>query len=277
MDWLHGILNLTGLLLWVSWRAGTMPRSQPPRNLAGPTPRQGPIYQHSWIYLLVLLALLSGRAVFYNQFGPGLDWIPSMNMVFDSPHFRSDFFPRALAYSILSFGRWMVALYFCLALMVLVKPITDSALSWREFLKAQFGWLGNLPPLAQCAVAVAMAAGLHAVELEWMLDVGIRAHMADPVGGDYTHQIPALLLLDLRATIYLIMALLALYLLNSFVYFGERTFWKTVDESGKRLLTPLRILPWETRKMDFAPIVALAIAYGLSHALTPEHVAGLLR
>ena len=71
MDWLHGILNLTGLLLWVSWRAGTMPRSQPPRNLAGPTPRQGPIYQHSWIYLLVLLALLSGARGILQSVRPG--------------------------------------------------------------------------------------------------------------------------------------------------------------------------------------------------------------
>jgi uncharacterized protein YggT (Ycf19 family) len=68
-----------------------------------------------------------------------------------------------------------------------------------------------------------------------------------------------------------------LYLLNSYVYFGEQAFWKTVDESGKRLLNPLRILPWETRKVDFAPIVALAIAYGLSLALTPSHLAAWLR
>ena len=96
MDWLHGILNLTGLLLWVSWRAGTMPRSHPPRNLAGPTPRQGPIYQHSWIYLLVLLALLSGRAVFYNQFGPGLVWYSAPSTMLDvfHPHFKSDFASR---------------------------------------------------------------------------------------------------------------------------------------------------------------------------------------
>jgi uncharacterized protein YggT (Ycf19 family) len=269
MDWLHGILNLTGLLLWVSWRAGTMPRSQPPRNLAGPTPRQGPIYQHSWIYLLVLLALLSGRAVFYNQFGPGLDWNPHLNLLHVFHPFKSDSLPHALAYSVLSFAHWLLALYFCFALLGTVDPRSETTTQWHEFLKAQFGWPGGLTVLAQWGGVIALAVGFRFAEANW-----IESLEAINIP---TNHFPLMVLLDLRATIYLIMVLLALYLLNSFVYFGEWTFWKTVDESGKRLLTPLRILPWETRKMDFAPIVALAIAYGLSHALTPEHVAGLLR
>ena len=93
---------------------------------------------------------------------------------------------------------------------------------------------------------------------------------------DRLRQIFGLIALDLRATVHLIMILLALHLLNSYVYFGEQMFWKTVNESGKRLLVPLRILPWESGKVDFAPVVALAIACGLSHVLTPAHVAQLL-
>ena len=41
---------------------------------------------------------------------------------------------------------------------------------------------------------------------------------------DRLRQIPALVALDLRATLYLIMTLLALHLLNSYVYFGEQPF-----------------------------------------------------
>jgi len=269
MDWLHGILNLAGLLLWVSWRTGTMPRSQPPRNLTGPTPGQGPVYRLSWVYLLVLLALLSGRAVFYNQFGPGLDWIPRLDLLNVSHPFRSDSLPHALAYSVLSFGHWLAALYFCLALLGTVQPQSEATGQWREFLKAQFGWPDGLPPLAQWLAIAVLALGFRLAEATWI-------ETLESVTTPASH-LPMLVLLDLRAAVYLIITLLALYLLNSYVYFGGQSFWKTVDESGKQMLTPLRILPWEARKIDFAPIVALAIAYGVSHALTPETVASFLR
>ena len=271
MDWLHGILNLAGLLLWITWRAGTMPRPKPRNSFAGPTPSPGPISKHSWIYLAALVALLGLRAVFYHQFGPGLDWIPSLNLLNESPHFRSDLFPRILAYSVVSFARWLVAAYCCLALLTAVLSQTESSSSWREFLKAQFGWLGSWPSAVHWLAAIGLAIGVHLGEAEWMKAVGVWGKTTDRL-----RQIPALIALDLRATLYLIMTLLALYLLNSYVYFGEQPFLKTVNESGKRLLKPLRILPLEMGKIDLAPFIAFILAFGLSFALRREHLANWL-
>ena len=268
MDWLHGILNLTGLLLWITWRAGTMPRPKPRNSFTGPTPSPGSIFKHSWIYLTALVALLGLRAVFYHQFGPGLDWIPQLNLLNIFHPFKSDSLPHALAYSVLSFGHWLAALYFCLALLATVQPQSEATGQWREFLKAQFSVLGRLPVFAQWLLVIAMVFGFRFGEASWIQSL---EEVSTPV-----NHLPLLVLLDLRASVYLIMALLALYLLNSYVYFGEQMFWKTVNESGKRLLVPLRILPWESDKVDFAPVVALAIACGLSHVLTPAHVAQLL-
>ena len=271
MDWLHCILNLAGLLLWITWRAGTMPRPKPRNSFAGPTLSPGPISKHSWIYLAALIALLGLRAVFYHQFGPGLDWIPSLNLLNESPHFRSDLFPRILAYSVVSFARWLVAGYCCLALLTAVLPQTKSSSSWREFLKAQFGWLGSWPSAVHWLAAIGLAIGVHLGEAEWMKAVGVWGETTDRL-----RQIPALVALDLRATLYLIMTLLALYLLNSYVYFGEQPFLKTVNESGKRLLKPLRILPLEMGKIDLAPFIAFIFAFGLSFALRREHLANWL-
>ena len=271
MDWLHGILNLAGLLLWITWRAGTMPRPKPRNSITGPVPRPGPIFKHSWIYLAVLVVLLSLRAVFYHQFGPDLDWIPSLNLINESPHFRSDLFPRILAYSVLSFARWLVTGYCCLALLTTVQPQTETSITWKEFLKSQLGWLGSWPSAVHWLVAIGLAIGVHIGEVEWIKFLG--------VGGETTNhfrQIPALVALDLRATLYLIMTLLALYLLNSYVYFGEQPFLKTVNESGKRLLKPLRILPLEMGKIDLAPFIAFILAFGLSFALRREHLANWL-
>ena len=272
MDWLHGILNLIGLLFWFLWRAGTMPRPKPTNAIAGPTPRQGKIFKHSWVYLLALVALLILRAIFYNQFGPGLDWIPSLELLDEAPHFRSDYFPRSLAYSILSFGRWLSALYFCLALLITVKPDTDTAKLWRAFLRSQFGWLGGLPSVALWGAALFLAILLHIAEFEWMDRIGVRIDSSH-----YYEYLPVLVILDFRVATYLVMGILALYILNSFVYFGENSFWKNMDTCGKQLLSPMHRIPLVMGKVDLAPFLVMAIAYGLSFALRHEQLAGWLR
>ena len=271
MAWLHLILNLAALLLWIHWRAGTMPRPKPANSVVGPTPNPGPVFRHSWIFLVALLVLLGLRAVFYNQFGPGLDWVPSLNLINESPHFRSDYFPRALAFSVLSFARWLAALYFCLALLSAVRPEGEGTTNWREFLKAQFGWLGNWPPFMHWLAALALAVGVHFGETRWMESVGVLTQAADPL-----RQIPTLIVLDLRAAVYLMMLLLALYLLNSYVYFGEQNSWKNVDASGRKLLRPLRAVPLVVRKIDLAPFLAFSFAYGLSFVLRHDHLAAWL-
>jgi uncharacterized protein YggT (Ycf19 family) len=271
MEWLHLILNLAALLLWIHWRAGTMPRPKPVNSVIGPTPNLGPVFRHSWFFLVALLVLLGLRAVFYNQFGPGLDWVPSLNLIDQSPHFRSDYFPRALAFSVLSFARWLVALYFCLALLSAVRPDGKRATNWREFLKAQFGWLGNWSPVVHWIAALALAVGVHLGETHWMESLGVLTQSADPL-----RQIPTLIVLDLSAAVYLMMLLLALYLLNSYVYFGEQNFWKNVDDSGRRLLKLFRAVPLVVRKIDLAPFIAFSLAYGLSFVLRHDHLASWL-
>ena len=248
-----------------------MVRPKPANHIVGPAPRQGTIFKHSWVYLLALVGLLVLRAVFYHQFGPGLDWIPSLPLLHESPHFRSDFFPRALAYSALSFMRWMAALYFCWALLATIKPEADTAKMWRSFLRAQFGWLGGLPAVILWLVAIMLSVGVHLIEAEWMSRVGVRSESAA-----FAQHLPALMALDMRAAVYLAMSVLILYLLNSFVYFGEQVLWKNVDASGKRLLTPLSCLPLVVGKVDLAPFLALGLMYGLSFALRHTQLAAWL-
>jgi len=272
MDWLHGILNLIGLLFWILWRAGTMPRPKPANVIAGPTPRQGTIFKHSWVYLMALVVLLILRAIFYNQFGPGLNWIPSLELLDEAPHFRSDFFPRALAYSVLSYARWLSSFYFCLALLITVKPDTDTAKMWRSFLRSQFGWLGGLSSTALWVAALFLAILLHIVEFEWMYRIGVRT------GRDLSYEyVPLLIVLDFRAATYLVMGILTLYILNSFVYFGERSFWKNVDAAGKRLVSSICRFPLVVGKVDLAPFIVMGVAYGLSFALRHEQLAAWLR
>ena len=120
------------------------------------------------LFLGGLLALLGLRAVFYHQFGPGLNWVPSLELLNESPHFRSSHFNRALAYSVLSFGRWLVALYFCLALLSTLRPTTKGGSQWSAFLDAQFGWLGHWPTFTHWLAALALA-GPGPLTFDWPL------------------------------------------------------------------------------------------------------------
>ena len=272
MDWLHGILNLIGLLFWVLWRAGTIPRSKPTNAIAGPTPRQGKIYKHSWVYLLGLIILLTLRAAFYNQFGPGLHWIPYLEFIHEAPHFRSYIFPMTFAYSILSFARWLSALYFCLALLITIIPEENSAKMWRSFLRCQFGWLGGLPAIALWVTALLLSASLHIIEIEWMTLIEARSENSHQYG-----YLPLLIILDFRAATYLTMGIVSLYIINSYVYIGEKKFWKNVDDYGKQLLAPVRRIPLVVGKADLAPFLVMAIAYGLSYILRHDQLASWLR
>ncbi len=245
-----------------------MPRPKPANAIAGATPRLGPVFRHSWIFLVALVTLLGLRAVFYHQFGPGLNWVPSLDLLNESPHFRSDHFSRAFAYSALSFGRWLVALYFCLALLSTVRPNSDSPSQWSKFLKAQFGWIGNWPTSVHWLATLVLAVGVHFGELEWMKTIGVLS-----LPSDNLLLLPLLVTLDLQAMVYLTMLLLALYLLNSYVYFGEHNLWRNVDESGRRLLMPLRPVRMVVGKIDLAPVLALGILYCINLLLHQEQLA----
>lgn len=55
--------------------------------------------------------------------------------------------------------------------------------------------------------------------------------------------------------------LLALYLLNSYIYFGKHPFWNYVNATAQTLLQPLKKIPLRIGKADFAPMVGIAIVF----------------
>jgi uncharacterized protein YggT (Ycf19 family) len=60
---------------------------------------------------------------------------------------------------------------------------------------------------------------------------------------------------------YLAGALLALHLLNSYIYFGKHPFWSYVNAEAQTLLSPLRRVPLQAGKADFAPVVGIVLVF----------------
>ena len=158
MDWLHGILNLIGLLFWVLWRAGTMPRPKPANHIAGRR-RQGTIFKHRGCTWLVV----ARRAVFH-QFAPA--WTgSSFSVLHESPHFRSDFSrePWPIPYWALCAG-WGRCI--CCCLLATIKPEADTAKMRSFCAPSSAGWAAYWhDPLAGRHPVVR---GLHLLEAEWM-------------------------------------------------------------------------------------------------------------
>jgi uncharacterized protein YggT (Ycf19 family) len=58
-----------------------------------------------------------------------------------------------------------------------------------------------------------------------------------------------------------IAALLVLHLLNSYIYFGRHPIWNYADATAQTLLSPLRKIPLKIGKVDFAPVIGIALCF----------------
>jgi uncharacterized protein YggT (Ycf19 family) len=56
-------------------------------------------------------------------------------------------------------------------------------------------------------------------------------------------------------------AVLGLHLLSSYIYFGGHPLWNYVNTTAQTILRPLKNLPLRLGKMDFAPLVGMALIF----------------
>jgi uncharacterized protein YggT (Ycf19 family) len=59
----------------------------------------------------------------------------------------------------------------------------------------------------------------------------------------------------------MICACLGLYLLSSYIYFGNQPFWNFVSLTGRNMVRPLSWLPLQIGKIDLAPLLAIALVF----------------
>src|ERR1043166_1017808 len=139
------ILNLVGLLLWVTWRSGKFdPVTRPtPVTLAGTLKRAGPNISSRWLYLLALIGLLFFRAVLYWQVGPVVNWTPKLELGAIAVSLRSDFFSRALVFSALSFVLALLVFYLWLLLFSLINGRGAESEPWQKVVRLHLGPIGR--------------------------------------------------------------------------------------------------------------------------------------
>jgi len=278
MEWLHLILNLIALLLWVHWRNSSTPAiSSKNKGFKACLKHLGLRLARDSVGLLLLAILLVGRAWFYHRIAPEVDWQPRLTLITYTPQITADLslpfawadFGKQLAFSVVSFASWLVLYNFVLVFCSVLKPDMDEARGWRHFLRGQLGIIDRLPNLLKIPLTLTLGAGVHYGATLWLMQLDIMP-LKTPEA--LMHLAAGMAVLDLHIVGWCAITVLGLYILNSYIYFGNHKFWKFIESSGQCLLRPFHLFPMKWGNVDFAPLAGLALAWGITLLIQPEQL-----
>jgi len=261
------ILNLAGILLWLSWRSI---RFDPlvkttPATLVGTLRRAEPQRLKGWQLLVGLAALLVLRALVYRQIGPEAGWKPELNLFFVVPPFRSHLFLPTLVFSVLSFARILIVCYFWLLALAIINRRSTEADPLQKMIRLHLGSVARWPWLLQLLLPLLLTTGLWIalhpllVHLEITSRARSTAHLAEQ---------GILIGIALYFTLqYLLPVFLLLHLVASYVYLGSTPLWDFIGATARNLLAPFRWLPLRIARFDFAPLAGVLLILLLLHWL----------
>src|SRR5258706_837679 len=221
MNLIDQILNFVCVLLWLNWRSHQSDPLGPatPTSLAGTLRHAEARRFKSWQFLAAVILLLLFRPAIYCQIGPSADWTPKIDLTFVVLAFRSDNFVLCLVYSVLSFGRALLVLYFWLLVLTIVNRGGADPGPVQKLVRHQLGRVARWPWPLQAILPFMLAAliwmALH--PLLFKLNVITKPQ-------SFVHLVQqgfligAGLLFSLK---YLIPLLLLLHLLATYVYLGS--------------------------------------------------------
>jgi uncharacterized protein YggT (Ycf19 family) len=277
MALLDFILNLVGLLLWFNWRAARfdpLTKSRP-ATLAGTLRRAEKSSLKRWHLPLGLVGLLLLRVPLYASFGAALNWTGKLDVAAISIPFRSDtpsYLPMLL-YSFYSFGVMLTTFLFWMLLLSILKSGASESDSLRQVLRLHLGRVESWPRPVKWLLPI-----LVIPPLWWAASWPLTAAGILPTPGSGWQRFEQALLIGAGSYLaweYFIVAVLALYFVSSYVYFGRQPFWQHLEVVGRLLLKPLRVLPLRWGKLDVAPWVGIALVVWAAHVFehglkTPE-------
>ncbi len=261
MALLDFILNLAALLLWLNWLSihfDPLARATA-ASLVGTLRKADPSATKRWKSLVGLAALLLFRAVIYWQMSPSIHWTPTLGLGIIVLSFRGDYLGHMLIFSMLSFVLALATFYFWLLLLSVVNSGIPDKDPLQKLVRLHFRWLERWPAVLKLILPFLLGG------LFWLACHPLLAWLGVATPVKSTNQ-----LLEQSALIgvaaylvwkYLIVGILLLHLLNSYVYLGNHAFWIFVNATARNLLFPLSWLPLRLGKMDFLPLVGIALVF----------------
>lgn len=258
------ILNLAGLLLWLNLGSVQFEASirNPAAWLAGMMSRTERGRLRPWFILAALLGLLTLRSLFYWQVGPAIHWTPQLRLGPITLSFRSDVLSQTLMFSAASFALTLCIFYICVLFLSVVNGDASESDPFQKLIRAQLGIFNSLPWPLKGLLPLAACVGI------WFITAPLLSNcQIIPPPKSAAHRLEQSVVLGLGAYLplkFLIAVFLCLYLLNSYIYFGDQPFWAFINLTGRRILAPLRPLPLRLGKLDFAPLFAMVMVFLLA-------------
>jgi uncharacterized protein YggT (Ycf19 family) len=258
MSLIDFILNVAGLLLWLNWRAIPFAVPARPGNSLASTLRPADRPPPRVYYLAGLIALLGVRAVVYWQLGAQVEWIPRIPLGPVTVWFRSDVLGRMFLFSLFSFGVTLGFFYLCLLLLSWVHAQTTDTDPAQRLVRALLGSLDRWPAAMKLLLPLVFTA------LVWCLlhPLMVKLRIVPPDVNSPWIVVAQGAVIGMAAYLVLkffLVAVLALHLLNSYVYLGEFPFWNFVNVTARDLLRPITWIPLQAGKIDFAPAFAIVV------------------
>jgi uncharacterized protein YggT (Ycf19 family) len=266
MNVLDFVLNCAALLLWLNWwsRGLSIPRAGG-IALVRTLRRAEPLRRDRWTSPLVLVAMLLIRAIVYWQVGAATHWTPRLTLVAINVPFRSDSLGRMLLFSFFSFLVFGGAFYFCAVLISALNHKLPAADPWQAFFRALLGPIDRFPRWFKFLLPFFVGIFFWIGVGPWLSSLGVQV----PVKS-FGHRVQEAVLVGISSWLawkYAVAVVLVLHVVTSYVYFGAAPFWKFITETARNLLRPLEILPLRLGRVDFAPIVVLAVAFTVAELL----------
>ena len=259
MSLIDFILNVAGLVLWLNWRSAFADpfATATPSTLSGTLRRAQPRQVRRWHFPAALAALLLLRAAFYQQLGPAVNWTPKLDFYFVVLTFRGTAFLPAQVFSLLSFLRALLVLYFWLLSLAAINRHASGSDPFQKMISLQLGRLARWPWLAQLSAPILLAALLWAAFHPVLVYLGVTGRtQSDLHLLGQSLLVGAGLLFSLKQ---LLPAFLVVHLVASYVYLGRSPVWDFASLTARNLLGPLDRPALRMGKVDGAPVLGIVL------------------
>jgi hypothetical protein len=253
------LLNLAGVLLWLSWRSLRFDPllKSTPVTLIGTLKRAESRPIKNWLLVAALAGLILLRGACYLLIGAPADWTPKLNLELVVLAFRSDLFVSAMVFSCLSFLRVLILFYFWLIVLGLINRSSPDNNSIQRLVRLHLGsvarWPWPLQLLTPLVLVVLLWVALHPV----LLGLGV---VTPAVSKAHLFEQGSLVALGLCLSLkYLLPPFLLMHLVASYVYLGSSAFWDFIALTSVNLTTPLRRLPLRLARVDLTPVAGAVL------------------
>ena len=263
------ILNLAALLLWLNWLSVRVGAFAQPYSLAGTLKKAGTSFAYRWKFLAGLLALLIFRALIYWQIGSAVDWQPQISLVVTTVFFKKIFLGPIFLFSLFGFLQTLAIFYLSLLLLSIVNRDLSDADPLHKLVRLHLGWCEKLPRFVKIFLPLILG-GL----VWWAINPVLVWTGSVPQAKSATQVYLQAWLVGASAYLawrYIIAAFLFFYLVNSYVYLGNHPAWNYVNVTSRKFLAPLQRLPLRYGRVDFAPVVVIALVFLVAEVASHLH------